>query len=429
MAAVHLNSSGLRRFFSVTRFPIFYGWVILGVASIAQFASAPGQTYTISIFVDHFVSEMGWSRTLVAGLYTAGSLTAGVVVLFVGRLLDRYGPRVMLTVVGLLFGVAAFAMSRVTHPAHLFVGFAALRLMGQGSLGLIATTAIAMWFVRMRGRATAIASLGGTASLAVFPPFVHMIISHLGWRNAWMVLGFIVWGVLLLPAVLLIRRSPESVGLLPDGDSETKRWQMRGFRQTSEVNWSLGEAARTRSFWLLLISGASNALVSTALMFHQISLLASKGLSAGAAAAVFSVIAPLVLLGTFAAGFLSDRFPNRFLIAGGQVLLAVAMLFTNFISAPWLAFIYGGMLGLSSGFLMVTNTVVWPNYYGRAHLGSIRGAATASSVTFAALGPLPFAFLFDLTQSYTSAVMVFLAMPVACGVAALLATQPRKKDS
>jgi cyanate permease len=87
------------------------------------------------------------------------------------------------------------------------------------------------------------------------------------------------------------------------------------------------------------------------------------------------------------------------------------------------------MLGLSSGFLMVTNTVIWPNYYGRAHLGSIRGAATASSVTFAALGPLPFAFLFDLTQSYTSAVMVFLAMPVACAVAALLATPPRKTDS
>jgi MFS family permease len=372
---------------------------------------------------------MGWSRTLVAGLYTAGSLTAGVAVLFVGRLLDRFGARVMLTAVGVLFGVAAFAMSKVSHPAHLFVGFAALRLMGQGSLGLIATTAIAMWFVRLRGRATAIASLGGTASLAAFPPFVHMVISHMGWRDAWMVLGFVVWGVLLLPAVLLLRRSPESVGLLPDGDSDTERRQVRDFRQTSEINWSLGEAARTRSFWLLLIAGASNALVGTALMFHQISLLASKGLSAGAAAAVFSVIAPLVLLGTFAAGFLSDRIPNRFLIVGGQVLLAVAMLFTNLINAPWLAFIYGGMLGLSSGFLMVTNTVIWPNYYGRAHLGSIRGAATASSVTFAALGPLPFAFLFDLTQSYTSAVMVFLAMPVACAVAALLATPPRKTDS
>ncbi|MFC2069229.1 MFS transporter [Chloroflexota bacterium] len=408
-----------------TRTPFFYGWVILAVSSLGLFISGPGQTYSISLFVDPIITDLGWSRTFVSGLYTAGSLTAGVAMIMMGRLLDHYGARIMMTLVGVLFGFAALWMSSVEHPIELYAGFTLLRIMGQGSLTLIPTTLISLWFIRNRGKAMAISSLGMAASTATFPLVIHALVASIGWRNAWIVLAFTIWALLLVPAVLLIRQKPESVGLLPDGQSPG---QARS-GQTSlvrEVNFSLREAMRTRSFWMLLFAGSSFPLIITALSFHHISFLTGKGVTPGVAASVFSVIALMNLFGNFVAGFLADRFPNRYLLATGQVLLAMAMLWTFAITSSWQALFYGALLGLSGGFVMNIGAVIWPNYYGREHLGSIRGVTTAGMVISAALGPLPFGLLFDLTNSYSLAILIFLVLPVASAIAAFIARPPQK---
>jgi len=409
------------------RVPFFYGWVILVVSALSIFVSGPGQTYSVSIFVNHIISDMGWSRTMVSGLYTAGSFTAGAVMIFVGRLLDRYGARVMMTSACILFGFAAIWMSQVDHLFKLYLGFAFIRILGQGSLTLIPTTLIALWFIRRRGKATAIGSLGGALSAAVFPILIHSLIANTSWRNVWLILAVIIWLVLLLPAYFLVRRSPESVGMLPDGQSILHEEQFENNEPgiIHETNLSLGEAMRTRSFWLLIFAGSSHPLIGTALTFHQISLLAGKGISAMVAASVFSVIAPMQILGNFMAGFLSDRFPNRYLLVFGQGFLALTMLFIFLISSTWQAFFYGAMIGIGGGFIMTVNAVIWPNYYGRLHLGSIRGVATASMVAFAALGPLPFGWIYDLTGSYSLAILIFLVLPVSCAIASALAKPPQ----
>ena len=184
---------------------------------------------------------------------------------------------------------------------------------------------------------------------------------------------------------------------------------------------------RTPSFWLLLFASSSHSLISTALIFHMVSVITSRGLDAGLAATVLSVMAPMSLAGTFAAGYLTDKLPNRFLVAASQGILTLNMLWVFALSEPWQALVFGGMLGLGGGFSMTTNAVIWPNYYGRRHLGSIRGVVSTCMVGFAALGPLPFGLLFDLTDSYSTAILIFLAMPTACATAALLARPPQKQ--
>jgi len=347
-----------------------------------------------------------------------------------GRLLDRYGARIMMTAVAVLFGLAAIWMSSVNHPIQLAAGFVAIRTLGQGSLTLIPTTLISLWFVRWRGKATAICTLGGAVSFATFPILIHALIASTGWRNAWLVLAFVIWIVLLPPAALLIRRNPESVGLLPDGQPPSTKDQPEKDKVDTvrEVNFSLGEASRTRTFWLLLFAGAAPSLISTALIFHHVSFLASKGIPSGIAASIFGIIGPMQILGIFIAGSMADRFPNRYLLAVGQMLIAATMLWTFLITSTWQAFFYGAILGLSIGFIMTISTVIWPNYYGRLHLGSIRGVATSGMVVFAALGPLPFGLLFDLTKAYSLAILIFLALPVSCAVAALLAYPPKWKN-
>ncbi len=229
-------------------------------------------------------------------------------------------------------------------------------------------------------------------------------------------------------AVLLVRRSPEAVGLRPDGEPavQPERAGDAGTGYTPEFSLTLGQALRTRSFWLLMFAGSAQPFIVTALTFHHVSLLAARGIPSAVAASVFSVFAAMQIAGTFAAGFLADRFANRRVLALGQVLLLATLLWTFVISTTWQAYVYGALLGACGGYLITTMAVIWPNYYGRRYLGSIRGVSTASMVVFAALGPLPFGRIFDLTGSYSTAILIFLALPVACAIAALLARPPRR---
>ncbi len=237
-------------------------------------------------------------------------------------------------------------MSGVSNQGELYAGITIMRLLGQGALGLISTTLIAIWFIRLRGRVTAIGALGAVISQAAFPPLIFLLISTVGWRSSWVILAFVIWATIVLPAALLVRRSPESVGLLPDGAADTNsgRKEQDTPEDSGEVSFSLAEAMKTRSFWLLLFAGTSQSLISTALVFNNDSLITSKGLDAGVAASIFTVMAPMALVGNFAAGFLLDRYNNRSVLAVAQVLLIVPMLWSLLISSAWQALIYGGML-------------------------------------------------------------------------------------
>ena len=417
----------LKHRFRPGRPTFFYGWVILAVASLAMFISGPGQTFSFSVFVEPIREALGLSQTEIAVLYTAGSLTASFALVLVGLLLDRAGARVMLTATAILFGLGALWMSKVSNQTELFIGFAFMRLLGQGSLGLIASTMVATWFIRLRGRVMAINSLGSAISQSAFPPAIALLIAIFGWRDAWAALGFIILGALVLPSVLLVRRSPESMDLLPDGDrpaaSQPGRLG-RPARIVEEINYSLKQAVGSRTFWLLLFATSSQSFVSTGLVFNNNSFFESKGLDATVAASIFPVMAPMVLLGNFLAGFLSERYPNRYLLAIAQLCLAIPMLWSFLIAEHWHALVYGGMLGFAGGFTSTTSAVIFPNYYGRQHLGSIRGLSTTAMVGASALGPMPFAFLFEWSGSYTVPIEVFLVIPALCAVAAVFAVPP-----
>ena len=411
------------------RLPFFYGWVIVGVAMLAMFVSGPGQTIIISRLVDEFIEDLELSRSLISSLYTIGSLIAAVAMVAMGWLLDRYGSRVTLTLATIAFGFVVLGMSEVDNAVQLLAGFAGLRILGVGALMLIPTTMAALWFVRFRGRAVAITNLGVSLSLVAFPPLVHVMISIFDdWRKAWVIMAIGVWSLLLLPAILLVRRSPESIGLLPDGNRPGQAQDNP--RATSdnyqEPDLTLREIIRTRTFWLLFFSSSVPMVIPVGMVFHHVSVFDSKGVDPGVATGVLSVIAASSLVGTLMAGVLSETVPNRFIIVGNQAMLATAMGLTFVLAQPVVPFIYGVMLGLSIGSQTNISFVVWANYYGRRSLGSIRGIGHFGYTGFAALGPMPFGFLFDLTDAYTVPVLVLLALPATTTVASLLAQPPQK---
>ncbi len=419
----HIN----QRVFAHTSF--FYGWVIVFVSAVGIFFSGPGQTYGVSTYISHYITEFGWSRSFVSSLYSAGTLLAGFTFFKVGRLIDQWGHRVMLPLIAMLFGLACIWMSFVTTPVMLFFGFFLVRLLGQGSMTLASSTLVPQWFVRKRGRALSIMSLGGVLGSALIPPFNTWMIEAWGWRMGWR-----FWAVLLLLfmapfAKLLVRNQPEDIGLLPDNvrhNDEVKT--MDTASENEEYSYTLLQARKTKTFWLLLFCMFIPSMVNTGLVFHLISILGERGLSSSVAALVLSLMALVALPFTFVAGYLLDRVrsPNL-IIAGafiGQVLLMVWLLYSRSVQS---AIMFGVIRGIVGGFEGVSYNAIWPAYYGRQHLGSIRGFSMTVMVIASAFGPLPFGFAYDLFGSYTQVIWFMTIFPCLGIIAGYLAKCPVRR--
>ncbi len=410
----------------VARTPFYYGWVVLFVAALASFVSGPGQTFTFSVFQDSFINDLGLSATAISTLYLFGSLTAAGMIIFIGRSLDRYGPRRMMVVSVVVLGLGALWLSRVHSSWQLFVGFTIMRTMGQGALSLIPATVVSIWFVRKRAMALALMALGGALASGIYPFYGATLIGEFGWRTAWVAIAVTGWVLLIVPAIIFIRTSPESIGLLPDGDtSEGAPGDDSKVKEShSEFSWTVREATRSRTLWFLIFAGSAQSLVGTGVAFQQVSIMTSKGMTIGAAAGVFGIMAPTAIAGQFLAGYLAGRYPVRYLIAAGQVGIVAAMIMLLGSSELWHAYTYGAILGTVMGFLMNLNHVVWPNYFGRRHLGSVRGITNFGTMSAAAIGPLPLALSLDLTGSYAVGLIIYMVLPPLCGLAAILAGRP-----
>jgi MFS family permease len=395
---------------------------MLAVAGLAVFMSGPAQTYGVSAFVDPMLAELGWSRSLFSSVYAVGTLASAFTLLIVGRQIDRWGNRLVLSLAAVGLGVALLFMSAVSGGITLLIGFALLRSCGSGVLTLGARTLIPHWFVRGRGRAFSLLGLASALSLAVVPPVNEILIGASGWRGAWRVNALLIWVVLVPAIVLLVRDRPEVIGQYPDGmppaagdtvDSELERGR------------TLRQAARTPAFWALIGASAVPSLVVTGLSFNQVAIFTDRGLPGTLAATTFTVESLVGLPVTLLAGMLSDRVPLRHVLAAGQFCLVVAMVSLLVADTPALALVYSAWRGASNGLWMVAADVAWPAYFGRRHLGSIRGFGYAMGVAGAALGPIPFGIAFDLLGGYDPAILGLLALPIVATVAVFVAHPPR----
>jgi len=432
-------------------------WAVLGIAAAAQFMSAPGQSYSVAAFIDPMLADLGLLRTEFSMAYLVATLASGATLPFVGRLVDRYGARVMMPTVALLLGFACLWMSRIGGVVGLYVGFTLIRCLGQGSLTMISTWLVGEWFDKRRGLAMGLIGLGGSFSVMMFPQLNNFLIGDLGWRSTWLLLAAAVVGVMVLPAILLVRNKPEQMGLLPDGrfpdepsDNEfdadsDPNIDMAVSHDLSNDSWTAGEAWRTATFWKMTSVIATGALVGTGLIFHQVSLLAAYGISRELALGLLGVQALVASLGAVVAGYLSDRMPPRYLLACSMGMIGAALLLLLLLGqltpaagvghgepsiiVGVIAVIYASLLGMHGAIMRSAGTVVWVNFFGRLHQGAVRGAALSLAVAAAALGPLPLALSKDRFDSYGPALALFLVLPIASGWWVRSAKRPRRTMS
>lgn len=409
----------------------YYGWVIVFIAGLGIFFSGPGQTYSVSVFIDSYIKDFGWSRSHVSAVYSLATLAAGICMFFVGRFVDKWGQRKMSVIVGIGLALASFWNSMVVNTAMLFIGFFLIRVLGQGSMSLIPNTLVPQWFITKRGKAMSLMAIGGFASSAALPPLNAWLVATWGWSFSWK-----VWGVLLLVvfvplAYLLIRNKPEDIGEHPDGINPD--WTNdpvnpnRTVKPFEEVNWTVQEAIKTRAYWLLLFCVGIPSLVNTGLTFHLISIFKTNGISPGIAALVLSLMALIGFPVTLIAGPLLDRVKVQYVLAGifaGEIIFILVLMAAD---QTAIAIVFGVLWGISGGFERITLNYVWPSFFGRQSLGSIKGSAMTVTVLGSALGPLPFGLAYDYFAGYEEILWMTTILPILGIIAALLAKKPVKE--
>lgn len=421
---------------------MFLGWWMLGFAAAAFFMSAPGQSYSVAAFKDPMRGTLGVSETDYSLAYSFATILSGLSLPFVGRLLDRYGARRLLPALGLLLAGGCLLMSRVTDLLSLYVGFSTVRCLGQGALTLVGSWIVGEWFHLRRGLATAVAGLGSSLSVISFPILNRLIIANAGWQTAWQVLAALVATVMVVPVALFLRDRPEDVGLHPDGiepyDEPSESAEppaavpvvrtAPGLRapmiQPTSESWTVGEVLRDATFWKLLSVPATTGMVGTGLVFHQVAILGTRGVSPIWALSLISLQATVSAVVTLPAGWATDRVESRFLLATAMLFLAAAVGIVVLMPIPQLAIVYAVLAGLQGSILQSTGNVVWINYYGRGNQGSVRGLAYSVMVLAAAVGPLPLALSIDRTGSWTLALLFFLIAPLVAAVLVWSARAP-----
>ena len=415
---------------------IFYGWYIVGVGFLANVASSFALASTMSIFLKPLTADLGVSRGVFSLLRSGEGIIAACIAPLVGTLVDRYGGRWLMVIGTGIVAVGYFLLSHVDSFAQ-FVGIRlTLVTLGDSMMGyMVVNVIIAQWFTRYRGRALAISSMGVGFAKVCMPVVAASLILWLGWRQTWLAFGLMTLGLLVVPALLIIRLSPEAMGLLPDGASTplaediAKPQKSTGgaaLTGAQDMTWTRSEAARTTAFWLLVITFGISSIGVTGLNLHVYSYVTDLGHSAVIAATVMSIIASMQLASPLGWGMLAEKIGARyaatlrFVIQG--VGLAIAILTGNLFCLYAGFFLYG--IGLGGN--MVLPDILWADYFGRQSLGKIRGMGLFISHFLAAIGPPFFGFLFDVTGGYGLSFAIFGAVLVISAFLSLMLKPPRK---
>jgi sugar phosphate permease len=407
---------------------LFYGWWIVLVGFLAMFAATQTGGAGLSVFVLPMLADLGWDRKTIAGALSLGTVLGAFSAPFFGQLVDRYGARVMLTATGLGLGLTLIPIAWVQAPLAFYLLYGGARLIDMGVLNTAATTAVANWFVRRRGRALGIAVAGNAAGVMLLAPLAQLMIDGWGWRTAWLTLSVGVVALLTPLAWLLVRRRPVDLGLLPDGERETRRPVRAEPRpRQGERSWLLSAAVRTPAFWLLVGSASLTTFSIAGLSLHQVPILVGNGLPASTAAWVVSLFGLSYVVGCVSGGAIVERVPARLTLACTYGAAGLCMLAVTRIESLGLALVYAAVYGLVNGGKEALDAVVWADYYGRRSLGAIRGFSRPLVVGANAGGAVVAGWAYDSLGSYSLVMTVFGLLTLTGATLALLARPPRAR--
>ncbi len=397
--------------------PFYYGWVVVGVGAAAVTSRVVGSVEAASVFVAALTAEYGWSATLLAVPTLIGSSGSALGGPFVGRVLDKRGPRLVTAVGTALVGISCFVLA-ATQSIFFYIAFyGLLRMAGQGMVQLSSQITAAKWFERRRGRAIALITLISSVGLVGAPPVAQALIDGPGIAVAWMAFGFLALGIGTVPSVLLLVRSPEDLGLQPDGAPRAQALPQRH-------SFTANQAIHTPALWAIIVAVFLISSVMTGVGFHQLAYYVERGIEASTGAYVVSSFAFGFFFGGVTWAPLADRLPVRPMLMVLYLSGVGTMMLMLQVHALWQAFAAALAFGVLVGGSIQLPIMLLANYFGRAHIGAIGGTVHVARGFGLGSGPVIGGLMKD-ALSYEAAWMAFAVFAGSAALLMGLARRPR----
>jgi len=404
---------------SVRQPTVFYGWWVITACSLILFMSGASR-FSFTLFFPTLLEDLGWSRAMLGFGLTLHMWVYAVTVVIVGFVVDRYGARVIMTSGGFIILIGLSLTSSMTTIWQFYLYYGVILAVGVAFTFMVPSTGTARkWFIKKAGLALAITALGGSLGAAVMAYVIPGMIHTYGWRSSWLYLGLVLGAAIILPAGIILRKDPESIGLYPDGDSAPPmdshaEEQKEDTPVYVEEAWTVREALRTRSFWCILFAGSIAAIPGIGISGHFVNwgldIARAAGISPEIAMGSIKLSITLsvigMIIGSFIGGPLSDRIGRKPVILAGLALTAPVFLYAAQIStmsgvvvAPALMGIFGGLAGPVLGAYL-------GDIFGRSALTSIFGLIVFAIGIIGGTGAVFFGWLHDVSGTYKLAWIV-----------------------
>ncbi|HEX4328378.1 MAG TPA: MFS transporter [Burkholderiales bacterium] len=415
-----------------SRLPFYYGWIIIAVAFVTMAIAVTART-AFSLLLPPLIGEFGWDRGLAAGAFSFGFLVSAIISPLVGRLMDSRGPRVVIETGVVLMSLGMLLAPLIEKPWQLYATLGIL--VGSGT-NLMTYTAHSLflpsWFVRRRGLAMSIAFAGAGAGAIILLPWLQGIIVRDGWRASCSVMGLLIL-LVIGPLALLVRRRPQDLGLLPDGDSHAAAEAKRLASNIADpawtaIEWTLARALSTARFWWLMLAYFCVVYAWYAVQVHQTKYLTELGFAPLTAAWALGLVSAVAIPGQIGLGALSDRIGREWvwtIACLGFVICYAALIAME--HAPSNALLYA--MVVSQGFLGYAAVAVMgpiaAEIFEGPHFGAVFGTLTVALIGGGAAGPWVTGVIHDVTGSYRMAFLLAIACCVVSAAAIWIAA-PRK---
>jgi MFS family permease len=366
----------------------------------------PGRTQGLGLVTEPLLRDLRIDRVAFAEINLVATLVGSLFCLGVGRLVDRLGSRLVLTVLAVALGAVVLPMAGVTAMAPLLVLVTLTRGLGQSALSVVSLTMVGKWFSRRLSAAMGVYTVVMSIGFMIAFPVVGGAVLSRGWRAAWAGIGLALVFGLAPVAWGFVRSTPEACGLELDGGDDPAP-------VPDAAGATLGEALRSSAFWVFAMCSSVYGLVASGIALFNESILAERGFDPGTYHRTLVITALSALAGNFGGGLLAQRWSMKRLLVIAMALLGASLAALPRVSTQAHVAAYAVVMGLAGGFVMVVFFSFWGRAYGRAHLGRIQGAAQILTVLASAVGPLLLATCVAVTGSYAS---VFYALAIVVAV-------------